>query len=99
MAVETHPAPDTLAAFARGDLPPAELSSVAEHVGGCKECLAALERIPDDTLAGLARAAARTPAPVATAAPAKSAAVIPASVPAALANHPRYKVLGELGSG
>lgn len=102
MAVATHPAPETLAAFARGDLPPTELASVAEHVGGCAACCAALSRVPDDTLAGLARAAAvrspgATPAPLPAAAP--GAKDSPDGTPAALADHPRYKILRELGAG
>jgi serine/threonine-protein kinase len=59
--LDSHPAPEVLAAFARGDLPPAELSAVAGHVETCDACCAALRDVPTDPLAGLARAAAAAP--------------------------------------
>ena len=57
MTVATHPTSETLAAFARGDLPSAELAMVADHIGACAACCAILSGVPDDTLAGLAREA------------------------------------------
>jgi serine/threonine-protein kinase len=96
MAVQTHPTADSLAAFARGDLPPTELSSVAEHVAGCQTCLASLQRLPDDSLATLARAAAR---PSAAGVTAFDTNALTGTIPEALATHPRYKILSELGSG
>ena len=97
MAVEIHPAPETLAAFARGDLPATELSAVAEHVSGCEACLASLEALPDDSLAALARASARPdePAPTALA----SMPALPDGLPDGLIDHPRYRVISELGAG
>ena len=96
MAIETHPASETLAAFSRGDLPQAELSAVAEHVAVCQACLASLQGVPEDSLANLARAAAR---PSAAGATAFDKPALPDSIPEALANHPRYKILNELGRG
>src|SRR5262249_1586307 len=55
-----HPAPGVLAAFARGELPPAELAAVAGHVEACDVCCAALRDVRTDPLEGLARAAATT---------------------------------------
>ena len=63
MAVTTHPTPETLAAFARGDLPSSELSTFSEHIGMCSECCAALRGIPDDTFGELARAAGEPAVP------------------------------------
>jgi serine/threonine-protein kinase len=101
MAVTTHPSLETLAAFVRGDLPPAELSAVAEHVGACDSCCAALRAIPDDTFGNLARAAAvpavTTPDPVGDLSPPEPAKAD--NIPADLAAHPRYKILKELGAG
>jgi eukaryotic-like serine/threonine-protein kinase len=100
MSVTTHPTPETLAAFARGDLPPAELSVVAEHVGICAACCTALQSIPDDTFGNLARAAGApavtTPDPVGDLAPTRAT---PDNIPADLAAHPRYRILKELGAG
>ena len=103
MPVAVCPKPDTLAAFARGDLDSAELASVVEHVGGCEACCRALKLIPEDSLAGLARAAAAAPStvhsamtPAPAAQPSNSA---PANIPEPLANHPRYRIISELGRG
>lgn len=94
MAIETHPASKTLAAFSRGDLPPAELSAVAEHVAVCATCLASIQDLPDDGLARLARAATRPSAATPFDKP-----PLPSAIPDALANHSRYKILSELGAG
>ncbi len=114
MSVATHPTSETLAAFARGDLPSAELASVAEHIGGCAACCAILSGVPDDTLSGLAREAGaasnKSPGPTGktpAAAPTVGTAGggVPKSapdddgIPAPLTDHPRYKVLRELGAG
>jgi serine/threonine protein kinase/putative intracellular protease/amidase len=102
MPVTTHPSAETLAAFARGDLPPAELSAVAEHIGGCNACCAALRGVPDDTFGNLARAAGAFAPAVATAGPVGDLAlpgVTQPDFPAELADHPRYKLLSELGAG
>jgi eukaryotic-like serine/threonine-protein kinase len=105
MAVATCPKPEILTAFARGALDPTVLAVVAEHVGACAACCRALKSVPEDTLAGLARAAVAapmetldsglTPPPPPAPAPASG----PTGVPEALANHPRYRILGELGRG
>jgi serine/threonine-protein kinase len=103
----THPDADTLAAFGRGELPPAELAAVAVHVARCDACCAVVAAARDDTLVGLAREVGATP-PDSTPAPAGHTAVTPdrppdlpsiAGVPAALVDHPRYRILGELGAG
>jgi len=112
MTVATHPTPETLAAFARGDLPPAELASVAEHIAECSACCALLSRVPNDTLASLARQAGgdktpgdpnKTPggaAPtVGTASGTPEGDAEDDGIPAPLADHPRYKVIRELGAG
>jgi serine/threonine-protein kinase len=95
---EAHPDPRTLAAFARGDLPPDELAAVAEHVNGCDTCCAVLRDTPDDSLVGLARAAAAdTPTDQGTVPP--LALPVDDPVPPQLADHPRYRVSGQLGAG
>jgi serine/threonine protein kinase/putative intracellular protease/amidase len=114
MAVATHPTPDALAAFARGDLPATELAVVAEHIATCSSCCALISCVPDDTLAALARQAAaiadKTPecaaaTPAATRTVADPPAGAPATVgdddgiPAPLRDHPRYEVIRELGAG
>jgi serine/threonine-protein kinase len=115
MAVATHPTPDGLAAFARGDLPATELAIVAEHIATCSSCCALISCVPDDTLAALARQAAAiadktpecsaptpggVPRTVADPPPGASAAVgDDDGIPAPLRDHPRYEVIRELGAG
>ena len=109
MAVAACPKPEVLAAFAHGALDATELSRVAEHVDVCTACCRALKFVPEDSLAGLARAAiaapvdtldsGMTPAPV-IAPPVVVAPAEPADgVPAAFVGHPRYRIVGELGRG
>ena len=101
MAVAACPKPETLAAFARGDLTANELACVAEHVGTCEACCRALQLIPPDSFANLARAAAAAPSigsPGATPAPAANP-ITQEKVPAGFVNHPRYRILNELGAG
>src|SRR4051812_33556767 len=95
---QAHPDPHTLSAFARGEPPPAELAAVAGHVQGCDACCAALRDVPDDSFVSLARAAgADTPTSHTTIPPVALPADDP--IPRELADHPRYRVLGQLGAG
>jgi serine/threonine-protein kinase len=108
MPVAVCPTAETLAAFARGELAANELASVAEHVGGCEACCRSLKLLPEDSLAGLARAAAAAPAtihskgsnaPQAEGAPKKSDVPAAAQVPAGFADHPRWRIISQLGAG
>ncbi len=105
MPVAVCPKPETLAAFARGDLAAEELAGVAGHVGGCEACCRALQLVPDDSLAGLARAAAVSPATVQSSGSPASLApdavgVLPQNdIPAGFADHPRYRIVGRIGAG
>jgi serine/threonine-protein kinase len=77
---------------------------VAEHIGGCDACCAALRGVPDDTFGNLARAAGAAVAPaVPTPGPVGDLALPGVTqvdqFPPELADHPRYKLLGELGAG
>ncbi|MCS6865880.1 MAG: protein kinase [Gemmataceae bacterium] len=107
MTVESCPNWETLAAFAHGELPAPRLATVADHVAGCEACCQALQRIPPDSLAQLARAAAaaapRVPSPAvsaaATASSAPSAESASRAIPPGFLNHPRYRIVGQLGTG
>src|SRR5262245_30785280 len=94
----TPPTPEQLAAFDAGELPPADREAVEGHVAHCESCCRALEGLPEDALAALARRSAgpaTTPCPGLASLPADG----PAALPADLRDHPRYRVLGELGRG
>lgn len=107
MSIAACPTADALAAFARGDLPAEELAAAAGHVGACEVCCRALKLLPEDSLAGLARAAAAEPTELnATNVSLRRAGHAPAptelpaqQVPAGFADHPRYRILGQLGAG
>ncbi|VTR91879.1 serine threonine protein kinase : Serine/threonine protein kinase OS=Pirellula staleyi (strain ATCC 27377 / DSM 6068 / ICPB 4128) GN=Psta_4559 PE=3 SV=1: Pkinase: DJ-1_PfpI [Gemmata massiliana] len=101
MPVATCPRAETLAAFARGDLSSTELAGVADHVAGCTACGEALKFVPEDSLADLARAAVAVPPTVKSVVGIVSAGPTVKSdkIPPALANHPRYRIISELGAG
>ena len=102
MSVAACPKPETLAAFARGDLTELELAAVAGHVGACEACCRALKLFPADSLAGLARAAAVEPSTVHSSGTPSSLVPTPTTtekIPAGFANHPRYRIISELGAG
>ena len=100
MPVAVCPNTETLTAFARGDLAADELAGVAEHVGGCAACGAALQFVPDDSLAALARAAAASPDTVhSTAPPSVGVPGAAGHTPAGFTDHPRYRIVGEIGAG
>src|SRR5438105_3183534 len=94
MAVQTttHPSADTLAAFNRGSLPEATRAEVESHVAACDSCCSALAALSDDRLVGLAKQAAAV-------LPATSAMLDPLDMPPELIDHPRYRVLKQLGCG
>lgn len=96
--VEIHPTPEVLAAFGRGGLTPTELAAVAEHVERCDSCCALLMRVPDDTLIGLAKQAGHAPTHP-THVKGAPRCGDPTAIPAALAEHPRYRILDQLGAG
>ncbi|MCI0703877.1 MAG: protein kinase [Planctomycetia bacterium] len=100
MAVAVCPNSETLAAFARGDLPPAELACVAEHIGACPACAGALKVVPEDSLAAMARAAVAAPS-ISPQAPTGDLPPPPRvqAIPPGFVDHTRYRIISELGSG
>src|SRR5262245_59689552 len=98
--VPQHPAATDLTAFALGKLTPTAADWVARHVEECPSCRTIAERASDDSLVGLLRGAA-TPSGHGSETggdyPVVGAAA--ADVPAALHDHPRYRVLRQIGRG
>ena len=99
----SHPSPDILQAFGLGQLNPLEQAEIERHIAGCDECCQALQEVPDDTL--VERLQKDNTPPDATAAwpsatapgPAKSPAV--RGIPKELLDHPRYRIVRQLGVG
>src|SRR2546423_1417806 len=99
---QTCPAPEQLTAFANGRLSASEQAEGERHVAHCASCCQALRRVPDDTLIGRLRAATTQSAAAAlTSLPGAPpvAAAPDLEVPPELANHPRYRILEQLGAG
>jgi serine/threonine protein kinase len=85
--VPAHPSARALALFGQGKLPEAQAATVAAHLEVCAACRRAAAGPPP----GAARTAVQSPA--APPAPAAS------SVPPELLQHPKFRVLRELGRG
>lgn len=103
MHATPHPTPNQLEAFHAGLIADAEAQQVESHLSGCAACQAALESLPEDDLVVRCRKAGSaisgaTPLPADTG---KDLAVVGAagSIPANLADHPRYLILNFLGVG
>jgi serine/threonine-protein kinase len=94
---QVHPSPQQLRAFQNGCLALREMAELELHIASCDSCCRALEKVPDDTLVQLARAAAT--AGFRAAGSTLSGSILPPGIPPALEDHPRYRVLGLVGVG
>jgi tRNA A-37 threonylcarbamoyl transferase component Bud32 len=106
-----HPSPDQLARFGRGDLEATEWAAIEGHVQDCPSCGRALKALPDDAFVARLRTCLAdsdspeqsTPDVSGAGSPTRTEAgstgPLPVEVPAWLAAHPRYRVLGLLGAG
>jgi tRNA A-37 threonylcarbamoyl transferase component Bud32 len=94
-----HPTAADLAAFAVGKLNDADARAVAEHLAGCPDCRRAAEDASGDSFVARLRAAGTPNASDNTAVPGGRGPAAPPDVPPELANHPRYRILKELGRG
>jgi hypothetical protein len=93
---DPHPSLEQLAAFDSGCLPALVEAAVEAHVSACAKCCQALEGLPEDPLVALVRAyGVGPPAPP----PAPAGEETAWEIPPELVGHPRYRILGVLGSG
>jgi serine/threonine protein kinase len=108
----THPTRQELTAFGQGHLAEAAATAVAGHLEVCASCRQVVESLPPDSVTGKVRASRPTdsslpPGRAATLLGATSATppdvsaspASPAGLPPELTNHPRYRILRELGRG
>jgi hypothetical protein len=103
----THPTPQELTAFGQGKLPEAALAPIMAHLDACPQCREAVENLPPDSFVGKVRAAKAAGASLppqrsvgSVSALGKAAAgKSPPNVPPQLANHPKFRILRELGRG
>jgi hypothetical protein len=101
----THPTPQELTDFGLGKLAEGQAVTVAAHLATCADCRRAVAGLPPDSFLGKVRAAkpsASSLPPGASPSMMGKAAVPaapPTGVPPELANHPKFRVLRELGRG
>lgn len=89
-----HPADGRLAEFAQGRLEGAEFAAIESHLGACDACCERIARQPENTLLALARQAVT----IGMLAP-EPGQSLDGELPAPLANHPRYRLLEQIGAG
>ncbi len=101
LAADPHPDEAQLAAFLLGRLDPESQAEVEEHVSQCDACCRVLTGVPDDTLAQSLRASGGAETIAIGATPGVSLAIEPAvsGLPPSLAEHPRYRIIRQLGKG
>jgi WD40 repeat protein/tRNA A-37 threonylcarbamoyl transferase component Bud32 len=96
-----HPSAEDLAAFSSGEADEEALSRIQGHIAHCPHCRAVLKSLPPDELTALLRQAVKLPDRPGhdgrLLAPCDPSAA--AGLPPALADHRRYRVLGQLGAG
>jgi serine/threonine-protein kinase len=99
-ATANHPSPLALAAFASGTLSALEQSAVEAHVAHCSVCCETLKAVPDDTLIERLRTAnTSVDGTLLTDVQPRVAVPSGVSLPKELADHPRYRIVKQLGAG
>jgi serine/threonine protein kinase len=89
-----HPTPEKLAAFGASQLATAEAAAIRDHLAGCPACREAMAKAEAETVAP----PSHTPSSV----PVRPLSPVPVpklEIPPVLADHPRYQILGLLGTG
>ena len=109
--LSSHPTQSQLAEFAAGKLADLQVEAVAKHLDACAACSKIVLALPPDTMTGRVQAAQPGFQPVPAeswaggspsllgAIPLPDGADVPLQVPAELANHPKFRIVGELGRG
>ncbi|MFO0818626.1 MAG: protein kinase [Pirellulales bacterium] len=97
-----HPTDEILRRFALGELDAAGHDEVERHVEACDRCCAVLRTAPDDSLVASLKqesgaAVLQDLPPLGSAAP--SSPTITSPIPAELRDHPRYRIIKQVGAG
>ena len=103
----THPTRTQLAAFAAGKLEEDQVEAVAKHLDACPACSKVAATIPPDSISERLQAGHRPirAASWSSASPSLQGALsgsimsVPMPLPAELAEHPKYRIVRELGHG
>ena len=98
----THPSQEELSAYSLGQLPPDEAAVIESHISECEPCCETIVGLSsDDTFVGLLQEARQLPTDQTVdqdGSPAKPSSSSH-DVPAPLAEHPRYEIVGLIGKG
>lgn len=95
-----HPSHEQLSAYTRGQLPPDEAVAIETHVSDCEPCCETIVGLSsDDTFIGLLKGARQLPTDDTVDVDATAATTSAHEVPAPLAEHPRYEIVGLIGRG
>ncbi len=104
----TCPSAEVLTAYGLGKLNETDLAAIARHLEGCQSCREAVANVRADSFVG--RVPAAQPIPSGTHLPGQPAGPLPSSaippnrnavmdLPPELAQHPKFRILKELGRG
>jgi predicted Ser/Thr protein kinase len=103
--MDEHPSHETLASFLHGRLTDGELARVEDHVAECDACCEVLRSVPPDELIERMRDDTAAPPETRVWRPGedepkpRDAPHSVAALPVQLAEHPRYRVVKQLGAG
>lgn len=92
---QQHPSPERLLDFAHGHLRGQAFDEIEQHLHTCDACCQWMAQQPDNTLLALARDVATLSLRTSRVPP----DLAPGEIPAALKNHPRYRVIEPIGIG
>ncbi len=96
----THPSHEQLSAYNRGQLLPDEAVAIETHISDCEPCCETIIGLSsDDTFVGLLKEARQLPTDETVDVGATAATTFAQEVPAPLAEHPRYEIVGLIGKG
>lgn len=95
-----HPSREQLSAYNLGQLRPEEAVAVESHISECEPCCDTIISLSsDDTFVGLLKQARQLPTDQTVDHGVATAHLSCQAVPAQLAEHPRYEILGLIGKG
>ena len=95
-----HPSREQLSAYNLGQLPPDEAVAIESHISECEPCCDTIVSLSsDDTFVGLLKEARQLPTDQTVDHGVATASSSGEDVPAPLAEHPRYEIVGLIGKG
>lgn len=94
--IHDHPKKETLVAFVQGQLDSDGIQEIDEHLRTCAACCQTLLGMGDDTFVNRLKKSGSNPATTQTI---LQPPEVRCKIPPELENHPRYRILGELGGG